>query len=52
MLVINAIQKKLEDCELCYKIKCRGCGWEPDEIQLSKVLNSEITVCPTCGRAP
>lgn len=41
-----------KDCEVCYKIKCSNCGWEPDEIQLSKVINREIKVCPDCGLQP
>jgi hypothetical protein len=49
---MDKFQNKTQDCEACYKIKCKNCGWEPNDIQLSKVLNNEITICPDCGRAP
>ena len=50
--MIDPAQSQIQNCEECYKIKCRSCGWEPDDIQLAKVINGEIKVCPTCGKAP
>lgn len=43
---------KDQSCEVCYKIKCSYCGWEPDEIQLSQVQSGIITTCPDCKKAP
>lgn len=41
--------EKEKNCEICYKIKCKNCGWEPNEIELSQVLSGKLTKCPDCG---
>ncbi len=41
--------EKVKNCEICYKIKCKNCGWEPDEIELPLVLSGKLTKCPDCG---
>jgi hypothetical protein len=46
---IKAKQKE-EDCETCYKIKCKNCGWEPDARELPKVLSGKLSQCPNCGK--
>jgi hypothetical protein len=38
-----------EDCKDCYKIKCKNCGWEPDEKELANVLSGKLINCPDCG---
>jgi peptide subunit release factor 1 (eRF1) len=38
-----------EECIDCYKIKCKNCGWEPNEKELSEVLAGKLTNCPDCG---
>ncbi len=40
-----------KDCEECFKIKCRNCGWEPKKKELPLVLNGKLTACPDCGGA-
>ncbi len=45
------LNKAQEDCEVCFKIKCTNCGWEPDEKELPKVLSGSLTNCPDCGFA-
>jgi hypothetical protein len=45
------MKKNGENCEICYKIKCKHCDWEPDEKELSKVLSGALTDCPDCGFA-
>ena len=40
---------KQENCDICYKIKCKGCGWEPDESELEKIKSGQLTNCPDCG---
>jgi DNA-directed RNA polymerase subunit RPC12/RpoP len=45
------INKVQEDCEICFKIKCKKCGWEPDGTQLEKIMAGKLTVCPDCGFA-
>lgn len=46
------MEDKIQDCEVCYKIKCRNCGWEPDQMEVQKVLAGELRNCPDCGRSP
>ncbi|MBI3984924.1 MAG: hypothetical protein HY344_03205 [Candidatus Levybacteria bacterium] len=41
--------KDQKDCKVCYKIKCRNCGWEPSEKELSLVLAGKLIKCPDCG---
>ncbi len=36
-------------CEDCYKIKCKNCGLEPDEKELSLVQTGKLANCPDCG---
>lgn len=45
-LVINDVK----DCEECYKIKCRNCGWEPNNEELMLVNSGKLTSCPSCGK--
>ena len=45
------VKQKDKDCEDCYKIKCKNCGWEPDREELSKVLSGSLTNCPDCKKA-
>ena len=40
-----------EDCEICYKIKCKHCGWEPDSKELPEVLSGKLVNCPDCKGA-
>ena len=42
------MNKQNKDCEDCYRIKCKNCGWEPDEFELNKVQNGSLTSCPDC----
>lgn len=39
-------------CETCFKIKCRGCGWEPDSAQVTLIQKELLTACPDCGWKP
>lgn len=41
-----------QDCEVCYKIKCKNCGWEASDLQVRKIASGEITYCPACGWKP
>jgi hypothetical protein len=45
------IKQNEENCEVCFKIKCKHCGWEPDEAELEKVMTGKLGVCPDCGFA-
>lgn len=42
----------MEECIDCFKIKCRGCGWEPDDEELILVQTGQLTACPLCGWMP
>jgi hypothetical protein len=45
----NLVTKNDKDCEDCIKIKCRSCGWEPNNEELLLVNSGKITSCPLCG---
>jgi DNA-directed RNA polymerase subunit RPC12/RpoP len=44
--------KQKENCDICYKIICRQCGWEADDDAVLKIQKGEITACPECGWKP
>lgn len=52
MEVVKSAVNMQENCEVCYQIKCKNCGWEPDEVQVEKVLKGELKICPDCGASP
>ncbi|HWY80164.1 MAG TPA: hypothetical protein VNW29_07440 [Candidatus Sulfotelmatobacter sp.] len=41
-----------KDCDICYKIICKQCGWVASEADVLKIQKSEITACPECGWMP
>jgi hypothetical protein len=41
-----------EECQDCYKIKCRRCGWEPNSHELELVQSEVLTNCPICAWSP
>lgn len=43
------VKQNKEDCEICYKIKCKNCGWEPNAKELPQVASGKLTNCPDCG---
>ncbi len=43
------LERRVEDCEVCVPIKCKNCGWEPDDEELQLVLSGKLTSCPNCG---
>ncbi len=44
--------KKEKDCEICYRILCKRCGWVAFEDDVIKIQKGEITACPECGWKP
>lgn len=42
----------MDDCTICYKIVCRGCGWEPTDEEVIKIQQEIIVACPRCGWSP
>lgn len=40
---------KEQDCEQCFKIKCKNCGWEPDSGEMELLNQGLLTKCPDCG---
>lgn len=38
--------------EVCSKIKCPDCGWEPDSDQEKLLERGELRSCPDCGYSP
>jgi hypothetical protein len=43
---------KQEECEVCFKIVCRQCKWEPNEKELLLIQQGKLTACPVCGWVP
>lgn len=41
-----------QNCEICYKIVCRGCGWEPKDEEVLLIQKEELTACPLCSWSP
>ncbi len=41
-----------ENCEICYQIICKRCGWKACEGDVLKIQKGEMTVCPECGWKP
>jgi NAD-dependent SIR2 family protein deacetylase len=41
-----------QDCETCYKIICKQCGWVASDEEVLKIQRGEMTVCPECGWSP
>ena len=44
--------KNNKDCDICYKIICKQCGWEADDEAMMAIQKGTITVCPECGWCP
>ncbi len=40
------------NCDICYKIICKGCGWEPDLDQLALIQKEGLTSCSQCDWSP
>jgi hypothetical protein len=41
-----------ENCDICYKIICKQCGWTASDEEVMKIQKGEITECPECGWKP
>lgn len=39
-------------CEVCYRIVCRDCGWEATDEEVLLIQKEEMTSCPICGWKP
>lgn len=46
------LKTDIGSCEECYKIKCRGCGWEPNVREVEEIQEEILTSCPRCGWTP
>lgn len=42
----------MKDCEVCYKIICRSCGWEATDSDVLLIQGGMMTKCPDCGWMP
>ena len=50
--VVQEELKKNRKCEVCFKIICGGCGWEPDDDEVLLIQKEIITECIKCGWKP
>lgn len=44
--------KQEETCDICYKIRCRECGWEASDEEVLQIQQKALTACPICGWQP
>lgn len=44
--------ESVDDCKICFKIRCKRCGWEPDKKELALIQSGVLNVCPVCGWMP
>lgn len=49
---VRKLRANMQECVDCFKIKCRGCGWEPNEKEVHEVQSGILTTCPLCGWKP
>lgn len=40
------------NCDVCFKIICKICKWEPDEKEVEDIQSGVLTNCPECGWSP
>jgi hypothetical protein len=46
------MKSKKENCDICYKIICKQCGWEASDEDVLQIQKGQITACPECGWEP
>lgn len=46
------MKNKKITCIDCFKIICRQCGWEADDVAVVQIQKGELIACPTCGWKP
>ncbi len=44
--------EEINECNVCSKIICRGCGWQPNNEESHKIVQGILTACPLCGWSP
>ena len=49
--MLNFMKDK-QNCEICYRIICKQCGWVASDYDVSKIQKGELSACPTCGWKP
>lgn len=42
----------MNDCDICYKIVCKGCGWTASPRDLLLIQTGRMKECPDCGWMP
>lgn len=41
-----------QNCDVCFQIKCKMCGWIANEKETSEVQSGVLKNCPKCGWSP
>jgi hypothetical protein len=44
--------KSKNECQVCYKITCKQCGWEATDEDVIKIQKAQLTACPLCDWKP
>jgi len=42
----------MEDCAICYQIKCKKCDWVVTDKEVEKIQKGEMIACPVCRWKP
>ncbi len=42
----------MNDCDICYKIVCKGCGWTASPRDVLLIQSGRMKECPDCGWMP
>lgn len=52
--LINGMQNENlnSNCEVCFKIICKLCGWEADKNEVEAIQSGVLENCPECGWNP
>jgi hypothetical protein len=44
--------KQENNCEECFRIICKRCGWVASDEAVSQIQCGKLTACPECGWKP
>lgn len=50
--IMNKTKLSDTNCEVCFKIICKSCGWEPNKKEVEAIQSGVLTNCPECGWSP
>ena len=42
----------MENCDVCFKIICKKCGWQANNEETKEITVGKLTSCPVCNWSP